>query len=67
MDAESKTEASKSAAKFTPGAWQIVRTFNGFRVTRTWTSGLIQRHRTGHLKTEAQALEALAIANGAAA
>lgn len=46
-----------NAATHTPGPWNVVKSFNGFVVTRTWSSGFYQRMRTGHLRSveEAQA------------
>ena len=42
----------------TPGPWTIDRSFNGFRITRTWSDGWYQVLRTGYLRTieEAQAV-----------
>ena len=44
----------------TPGPWAIVRSFNGFRITRTWSDGWYQVRCTGHLRTIEQAQAALA-------
>lgn len=44
----------------TPGPWTIVRSFNGFRITRAWSDGWYQVRRTGHLRTIEQAQAALA-------
>lgn len=46
-------------AKYTPGPWKIVKSFNGFVITRTWTSGLHQRMRTPHLHSVEEAQAAL--------
>jgi len=44
----------------TPGAWQIKKSFNGYVITRAWSSGLYQRMSTPHLRTEADAQAFLA-------
>lgn len=41
--------------KHTPSAWQIKKSFNGYVITRTWSSGFYQRMKTPHLRTEAEA------------
>lgn len=46
----------------TAGAWQIKKSFNGYVITRTWSSGFYQRMSTPHLRTEAEAIAALAAA-----
>ena len=53
---------------YTPGPWQIVQSFNGFRIVRYWSGGgLTQVKRTGWLKTREKAEAALAQAAGGAA
>lgn len=51
----------------TPGPWVINKSFNGYRITRRWSSGFYQRARTGWLKTMEQAESALAELNGVTA
>lgn len=46
--------------KHTAGAWEIKKSFNGFVITRTWSSGFYQRMRTPHLRTEDEAKKFLA-------
>lgn len=48
--------------KHTASPWAVVKTFNGYRVTRTWSSGFYQVMRTPHLHTEAEALACIAAA-----
>ncbi|ADV01287.1 hypothetical protein [Alicycliphilus denitrificans] len=50
---------SPTQGKYTPGPWNIVKSFNGFVITRAWTSGLHQRLRTGHLRSKEEAQAAL--------
>ncbi|MGN6383681.1 MAG: hypothetical protein ACTHMK_13845 [Dyella sp.] len=47
----------------TPGPWAINKSFNGYRITRRWSTGFYQRARTGWLKTMEQAQIALAALN----
>ncbi len=42
-------------AKHTASAWKIVKSFNGYRITRTWSSGFYQVMHTPYLRTEAEA------------
>lgn len=51
----------------TPGPWVINKSFNGYRITRRWSSGFYQRARTGWLKTMDQAQAALDGLNGVTA
>lgn len=48
------------AAAHTPGRWEVVKSFNGYRVLRTWSSGFLQLMRTPHLRTEEEAHAAIA-------
>jgi hypothetical protein len=48
------------AQQHTPGAWEIKKSFNGYVITRTWSSGFYQRMSTPHLRTEADAIAVLA-------
>ena len=50
-----------------PGPWVINKSFNGYRITRRWSSGFYQRARIGWLKTMEQAQAALRELNGASA
>lgn len=50
------------AMKHTAGPWAVVKTFNGYRITRVWSSGFYQVMRTPHLHTEAEALACIAAA-----
>jgi hypothetical protein len=43
-------------AAHTAGPWNVVKSFNGYVITRTWSSGFYQRMKTPHLRTEAEAL-----------
>lgn len=54
-------------AKHTPGAWQIRKSFNGYVVTRVWSSGFLQRMRTPHLRTQDEARAAIAAYTGVSA
>ena len=54
------TPAPWVARSHTPGPWGIVKTFNGYRITRTWSSGLYQVLRGPWLRTEEAAIAALA-------
>ncbi len=56
-----------SAAKHTPGPWVARKSFNGYVITRVWSSGFLQRMRTAHLRTPEEAAAAIAKANGGAA
>ena len=47
-------------AQATAGAWQIKKSFNGYVITRTWSSGFYQRMSAPHLRTEAEAQAFLA-------
>jgi len=49
-------------SKHTPGAWQIKKSYNGYVITRTWSSGFYQRMSTPHLRTEVEAQTFLAAA-----
>lgn len=42
-------------AKHTAGEWQIKKSFNGYVIARTWSSGFYQRMSTPHLRTEVEA------------
>jgi hypothetical protein len=44
----------------TASPWKIVKSFNGYHITRTWSSGFYQVMRTPHLRTEEQAVAFLA-------
>lgn len=46
----------------TAGEWQIKKSFNGYVITRTWSSGFYQRMKTPHLRTEDEAIAFLASA-----
>lgn len=46
----------------TAGEWQIKKSFNGYVITRTWSSGFYQRMKTPHLRTEDEAIAFLAAA-----
>lgn len=54
-------------AKYTPGPWEIRKSFNGYVVRRLWSSGLVQVMRTPILRTEEEARAALAAATAARA
>lgn len=58
--------SSSASAAHTPGPWNIVKSFNGFVITRTWSSGFYQRMRTQHLRTHAHAVSVLASMGAAA-
>ena len=42
----------------TASPWKAVRSFNGWRVTRTWSTGFYQVMRGAYFKTQAEAEEA---------
>ncbi len=44
----------------TAGKWQVVRSFNRYRITRTWSDGFYQVMRTPHIRTEDEALSIIA-------
>ncbi len=56
-----------NTAKHTPGPWQVRKSFNGYVITRVWSSGFLQRMRTAHLRTPEEAAAAIAKATGSAA
>lgn len=47
-------------AQATPGEWKIIKSFNGYVITRTWSSGFYQRMKTPHLHSEDEAKSFLA-------
>lgn len=56
-----------SAPKHTPGPWVARKSFNGYVITRLWSSGFLQRMRTAQLRTPEEAAAAIAKVNGSAA
>lgn len=60
------TAVTEAPKRHTPGPWTAVKSFNGFRVVRTWSSGFYQVMRAGHLRTYAEAVAAIDAATGSA-
>lgn len=55
-----QTQSTYARPQHTAGPWTIVKSFNGFVITRTWSSGFYQRMRTPPLATHEQAAAHLA-------